>query len=159
MKILCLILACLFIQQSAKAESLQFAASINNEELAEEAIDLLRCVSERKNVTWEFSVEITGTHWLKVREENNSIRGIYHAASNEIPFVMKVGGAGGICEKIAGEEIKLAPASEPSAAFPETSFAEKKTYWPWGLGIGLAVVAGFLIIKNSGPDHRAVLMN
>src|SRR5688500_3871248 len=130
MRLLCFILALALalVDARADAETLRLAASVDNEELAEETVSLLHCLSERKEVPWEFTGEASGSHWLKVREKaNNKLSGTYHSGKEEAAFEMKSGEAEAVCERLAPEteKIGLAPPLAAEAAFPEILVSEK----------------------------------
>jgi hypothetical protein len=161
MKIICVCLLFALLGNTANAESLKFAATVNNEELAEEAITLLHCLAEKTDGGWEFTGEISGSHWLKVKEAGSALSGIYHSGKEETSFKMKAGEAESTCARLipAEEKISLAPPPSDSALQTRILTEDKKSYLPWALGIGVAAVIGFIILGHSGPDHRAMQMN
>ncbi|MGE3262782.1 MAG: hypothetical protein AB7K68_13460 [Bacteriovoracia bacterium] len=161
-KLICI--ALLFQSLAAKADTIQFAAAVQNEELAEEAITLLHCLSERSGVSWEFTGIAEGSHWLKLEESGKELRGMYHRGASETPIVLKIGEAESVCQKFYAEtKAEIAPERfSPQLdlpALPANIESPKKEYWPWVLAFGAATVAGFFIWKSSQPDHRALQMN
>lgn len=161
-KLICL--ALLFQTLTAQAETLQFAATVQNEDLAEEAITLLHCLSERSGASWEFTGVAGGNHWLKLEESGKELKGMYHRDANETPIVLKTGEAESVCQKFYAEaKAEIVPEKFPPRldlpAFPANIDSPKKEYWPWALAFGAATVAGFFIWKSSRPEHRALQMN
>lgn len=164
-KSLCRLLALLtFLPTPASAaERLRFAPVIQDEALAETAIDLLRCLATRAGVEWEYSGVASGQHWLRVEERSGRLGGVYHNGAKETPFSLGRHEAEGTCETLADAgPVSLAPApAEPVADLPDLPQATRpRSYWAWGAATaGVALVAGFLIWRGKQPDHRTVRMD
>jgi hypothetical protein len=143
-------------------ETLQFAANVQNEDLAEEAVHLLHCLSERSGAPWEFTGEISGDHWLRVNEKEKSVHASYRHEGMQTEFDLPLGGAESACEKIFPDRAISEKAPEPvnlgNLSVPTRS--ERKTaYRAWAAAFAGAGVLGFLIWKSRQPDHRALVMN
>lgn len=156
------LLQCLPAQ--AAPGTLQFAASIQDENLAEEAIQLLHCLSERSGAGWEFATQVKGKHWLKAEEKGGALRITYSLAGKEQSLALHEGDSEAACDELFPEQesvlADLAPAPA-EAGLPFSLEAEKtgKPAWPWIAAVGAAAVAGFFIWKGRQPEHRSLLMN
>lgn len=150
----------------AEANSaLNFAASIQNEELAEEAVTLLHCLADRSGTHWEFTGVANGDHWLKLEENQNRITGAYFRQGTKTAVDLKAGEAEETCAKFYPAQapvIQPAAASEPAVLPPNFSPALEsapKNYWPWAIAFGAAALAGFILWKTNRQDHSALRMN
>lgn len=159
---LALLLALTLARPAAAAPVIRFAAHVESEALAEEAILALHCVSSRAGLPWEFSGEASGSHWLRASEEKGKVRLTWHRPEGEREALLGVGGAEEACGKLE-PALALAPAAaaEPAlerlgSAAGEEEEAPSRA-WLW-VGLGAAVAAGFLLWKSRQPDHRGVEM-
>lgn len=162
MKIVSLIMLVILTSNSALAETLQFAASIQNEDLAEESILLLHCLAERSGSAWEFSGEASGSHWLELKEKGSAAEGKYHHGKDEAPVRLRVGQAENLCGEIFPDTPpeSLAPVT-PSPALPNfgaISASPKASYWPWALGAAAVVTVGYALL-HSRDRHQGFTMN
>lgn len=164
---LCLLLclAQLSLLPTARAASvLNFAANIQNEELAEEAVTLLHCLADRSGTHWEFTGAATGDHWLKLEENQNRIVGSYFHEKTKTAVDLKVGEAEQTCAKFHPTEMPViqplaATEPTPDANFPAALESPPKNYWPWAIAFGAAALAGFIFWKANQHDHSALRMN
>lgn len=142
----------------AQAEILRFHPNIQNEALAEEAIELLHCLSEKSGSSWEFNGNAGGTHRLELREESNELRGKYHKEKESYPIALTQGSASDVCAKIYPISAPESPLSE-EAMLPDHE-PETPAKFPWKLaGAASAVLGAFLLWKLSrGPEHRSFRM-
>lgn len=155
--ILCLLLVLSLVPHRAwAAERLEFSSRIQDEALAEEAIDLLRCLSERLTLPWELLEGGKGSHRLHLEEKAGALHGRFSSPEGEKRFTLPPAGASTICEELAPKpEKELEMALEESALPPP----EKKSAWLWwGAALGVAL-GGFLFWKSRQPDHRGLRMN
>ena len=157
--------ALLILNLACPAEAapvIRFAAQVDSEMLAEEAILVLHCVSSRAGLPWEFSGETTGSHWLRAQEEKGKARLTWHKPEGEKEAMLAPGGAEEACSRLEPALVaEPAVASQPSLAQLSSADggeeeAPSRT-WVW-VGLGTAAVAGFLLWKSRQPDHRGIEM-
>ena len=167
MKQAILALLCLSLPLEAAASPvIRFSAQVESEALAEEVILLLHCVSTRAGLSWEFSGEASGSHWLAAREAKGKAQLTWHKPEGEKTAELAAGGSENACDqlepalKTTGELAGPAAARslEPmSASLLDTEDQAPSRAWLWA-GLGAGVVAGFLFWKSRQPDHRGVEM-
>lgn len=142
----------------ARGEALQFQPHIQREDLAEEAIALLHCLSERSGSGWELSGAL-GAHGLELRETpEGTLRGFYRKNRTDKPVELKLGEA----EKVCAQEYP-APTLEiaPQVATLDEDVEEEPTRKPWGwIALSVGIVGGLLLWKASrgGAAHDAIRM-
>ncbi|MGZ3696067.1 MAG: hypothetical protein ACXWQO_18595 [Bdellovibrionota bacterium] len=162
MKIICaLVVYLISFATPSHAATLQFSASVQNEELAEESIALLHCLVERSGDSWEFTGDASGPHWLRVKEEGAQVRVRYFHENREMESTLKAGQAEEQCAKLL-PSLTPPPALSAFSNTPNLEIipeSKSHNYWPWAVAAGAAVAAGFFIWRSSGPDHRALQMN
>ncbi|MGZ3651835.1 MAG: hypothetical protein ACXWP1_10345 [Bdellovibrionota bacterium] len=171
---LLLILLILFLSPCARANAagaLSFAAQVNDEGLAEEAILLAHCLATRTGEGWEFDGEAHGTHWLKVKEADHQLKGSYGKDGKETAFSLAAGESESTCEKLepalaaAAPENRLAPLAPARTLDPLAETSEEnpleagpRKTWLW-VGVGLAAVAGGVLLwRAHQPSYRALQM-
>lgn len=152
----CLLLS--FVLPTARAaDPLQFEARIQKESLAEEAIDLLHCLSERLEIPWELGEGGRAAYRLKLEEKNGLIEGKWLTPEGEKPVHLGPGEAQTVCANL------LPGAQAPSTTIPElasdlnASVSSPKT-WAWAAAAGAIVLGGFFLWKSRQPDHRSLRM-
>jgi hypothetical protein len=156
-----LISLALVLTTPARAETLQFAASVQNEDLAEESILLLHCLAERSGSPWEFTGETAGNHWLELKEKGKIAEGKYRHGSEETPIQLAVGAAEAVCGKIY-PELEKKTALAPAEALPDLSTIappRPRSYWPWALGAAAALAVGYALLHSGGASHSSFTMN
>lgn len=165
MKFVTLVLILAQLPLTSLAETIQFSANVPDEDLAEEAVHLLHCLSERSGAGWEFTAEITNQHWLRVNENGKAANVIYHSPDAETQFELRSGEAEMRCERIYPS--KKAAIAEPASketpmlgnlSVPSTN-NRKTIYWTWAAAFAGASLAGYFIWKSRQPAHRSLLMN
>lgn len=147
---------------AAAPAPLSFSARIQDEALAEEAIDLLHCLAERKGTSWELGLDDAPAPSVRVAEQGGKLVGVYRDEGTH-EFTLEKNGWRRTCEELqpAAEAIALAPA-ESTPAIPNfteaaPSVGSTKT-WAW-VAAGAAVLAGGFILWRAGqPDHRSLRM-
>lgn len=152
----------------ARAEvTLSFAAQVEDEALAEDAILLVHCLSDRSGRPWEFTGEARGPLWLEVHEESRQLKGTYHKDGKDLPFAFRAGGADETCDRLEPAAAKpvaasLAPPAPAlgSLAEPlaEESEAPPRHAWIWA-AVGAAAVGGLLYWRARQPSFRTVEMH
>lgn len=163
-RLLAFILALTLSFPATAAPVIRFAAHVEGEELAEEAILALHCVSSRAGLPWEFSGEAEGSHWLRAVEEKGRVRLTWHQPSGEREAMLVMGGSEEACGKLEpalakGDDLaaRTGPALEPLGAIAEEYDEKPSRTWVW-VAVGAAAVAGFYFWKAKQPDHRGVEM-
>lgn len=154
----------ILVAQSALAGAppLSFSARIQDEALAEEAIDLLHCLAERKGISWELGLDDAPAPSVRVVEQGGKLVGIYRGDS-KVDFTLEKNGWRRTCELL--EPLTAAPefsAAETSPALPdfppEPKAGHGKKTWLW-IAAGAAVLAGgFILWQGRQPDHRSLRM-
>lgn len=162
-----LLLFSLFAAPAHARETILFSAVVDDETLAEEAIMLAQCISEKTGVSWEFSGEIRGSHWLKVRQEGQQLQATYHKEKQESATQLKAGASEEACEKLepGSKEIEpskiLSPLNSLTPSLPRDSGNEEKEItgktWLWA-GAGAIALMGLLFWRSRQPDHRRIEM-
>jgi hypothetical protein len=157
MKIISVLLLFSFALPAHTAEILRFHPNIQNEALAEEAIELLHCLSEKSGSSWEFNGNAGGTHRLELREESHQLRGKYHKEGESHSVELLQGSASSVCAKIYPALVPSADLEEPLLPDHEP---ETRAKFPWKFaGAAAAVLGAFLLWKASrGPEHRSFRM-
>ena len=137
--------------------ALEFSPKIENEQLAEESILLLQCLSQKSGEDWQFTESPLGSHWLQVRQREDGIEGTYRQGGKEENFSLKTGEAETVCAKLLPTSSNPVPEHAPqlSTVIPEPR-NEKK--WIWAGGIALALLGGILYWKSQQPDHKGYVM-
>jgi hypothetical protein len=163
---------CLFLttRLAAAETTLTFGADVRNEGLAEDAIELAHCLSERSGHPWEFTGETRGPLWLKVHEENGRLRGVYHKEGKDLAFEARPGSTDETCEKLEPSNrpgpvaASLAPPPEVREATRLGALTEEPAptapstrTWIWA-GAAVAIVGGILFWRSRQPAYRTVDM-
>lgn len=153
MKIVALIL--LIALPARAAGPLAFSGRIQNEALAEEAIDLLHCLADELEISWELSEESKAAFSLRLEEKGNNLEGFFQTPEGRKTIRMGRGEANKICAELTSAEEKTAsPVELPAESWePEKS----KPRWLWIAGAAALVAGGFFLWK-SRPDHRSLRM-
>jgi len=155
MKLLCLLLS---FQAAFAQDPLQFSARIQSEALAEEAIDLLHCLSEELEMPWELGEGNRASHRLHLKEKNGALEGEFVTPAGKTALHFSRGEAHATCAKLNPK-----PGIAPEPAIPETNLealgSQSPKRWPWILAAAAAVAGGFLLWKSRQPDHRGFRMN
>lgn len=142
----------------ARGETLRFQPHIQRADLAEEAIALLHCLSDRSGTSWEFT-GASGPHSLELHETSDAgLKGVYRRDGKETALSLRLGEAEKACAEVYPST--AFPVSAPSVPFVEEEVAEP-TALPWGwIGVSsLGILGGFLLWKSQrGADHQAILM-
>lgn len=159
---MCLLLSLLLSlssQPSNAQQPLSFAAQIEDEQLAEEAILLLHCLSHRSGRPWEFTGDARGEAWLKVQERNRKLEGVYRSNGKEQGFELAAGESDAVCDKLEQSTMKpeILPADPVLPREPIALSSGISGTWLWA-GAGLAVAAGFLYWKSKQPAYKTILM-
>ncbi len=142
------------------AEIMRFFAQVESDALAEESILLVHCLSARSGSPWEFSGQADGRHWVKVEERKGTLEGIYQRDAIQKTFRLSTGETEKVCDQL--EPAATPPISESlppniSLDFREEENPGKKATWLW-VGLGAALVGGFILWKSKQPSHRGVEM-
>lgn len=160
---------------SAAASELRFFPKIQNESLAEEAILLLQCLSQKSGDDWVLgegdsspAPQEQKDHWLKIDQLSGKIeaQGRYFHEEKEIKFALKIAEAGKVCATIFPENPNPSPSSKEDSlpgSFPESvdsnAFPKKSNKLIWGLASAAALlVGGYLLWKSHQPDHSSMKM-
>lgn len=155
-----LALLLLILPLSANAEPLEFSARIKSENLAEEAIDLLHCLSDRLEIPWELGEGGRASIRLKVVEKSQKLEGEFFREGKAEAFTLSAGESARICEQ-------LAPIQKPDPNFPlglkeDWQPEPEPAKWIWAASAvaTVAVLAGgFLFWKSRQSDHRGLKMD
>lgn len=142
----------------AGTDPLEFRARIKNELLAEEAIDLLHCLSDRLEIPWELGEGGKASHRLSLTEVGGGLEGVLVLPKGETKFSLGQGESQAVCEKILPEENSEEAEMEDEPDFPSASPAGPAKNWVWGVAAAAALVGGFLFWKSRQPDHRSLRM-
>jgi hypothetical protein len=137
------------------ADPLAFSGRIQNEALAEEAIDLLHCLADGLELPWELNEDTKAAYALRLEEKGAQLEGFFQSPDGKKEIRLGKGEAHKICAGLTG-------AKEESAAMPglpaENWEPEKsKPKWLW-IAAGAALLAGGFLWWNSRPDHRSMKM-
>lgn len=154
MKTIALLL--LFALPAHGADPLAFSGRIQNEALAEEAIDLLHCLADSLGLPWELNEEGKAAYSLRLEEKNGRLEGAFGSPAGKREIRLGKGEANKICSEITGAEEKIAgdtPALPAEGWEPE----ESKPRWLW-IGAAAALLAGGFFLWKSRPDHRSFKM-
>jgi hypothetical protein len=155
---------------TARAETLlSFTAEITDEALAEDAILLVHCLSDRTAHSWELNSETRGPLWLKMKEVGPAVEGIYHKEGKDLPFTLKPSNSDEICNQ-------LEPASNPTPTLgllkpdikdpgprgvteidPPSNSTGKP--WLWAAAAGAAILAGAFFWRAHQPSFSKINMN
>jgi hypothetical protein len=155
MKLFALLLS---FQSAFAQDPLQFSARIQNEALAEEAIDLLHCLSEQLEMPWELGEGNRASHRLTLREKNSALEGAFTTPAGETAITLGRGEAHAVCAKLA-PKLSLAPDPDLPEKNWETLDSPMPKRWLWAAAAAAAVAGGFLFWKSRQPDHRGFRMN
>lgn len=142
------------------AEPIRFLAQVESEALAEEAILLLHCLAARAGTSWEFSGEASGRHWMSVEEKKGLLEGVYQREAAHKKFLLRAGQSDDVCDQLepaAAPALPAEPKLAPALVTVEEDSGGKGRAWLW-VGIGAALVGGFLVWRSRQPDHRGVEM-
>jgi hypothetical protein len=134
-------------------QPIAFQARIQNENLAEEAIDFLHCVSEATQLPWELS-EANSSHQIILKERDGALIGTLKVQNQETPIAIKIGEAKLICEKHFPPKFV---SNEPPVIF-DKPIKSSKTWITAGI-LTVAVGLGIFLWKMQRPDHRGIQMN
>ncbi len=159
-KVLIQFLIFCFSLPAAANSPIEFSARIKNENLAEEAIDLLHCLSQNLGLSWELTENGSGPYRLRLEEKEGKLSGTYVAPEGEEAVAFGPGEAGKACA-----ELTEMPPIKPRALAEQTpllSIEEIKPSpqkWLWVGAAAAAVVGGFFFWKSRQPDHRSLKMD
>jgi hypothetical protein len=140
---------------------LLFTAKIQAESLAEEAIALLQCLSDRTGAPWELVAAIgDGSHWLRLEQVGSAVQGIYRNGAREEKISLRAGEAATVCTALAPESEAPAPDENlpsllPLEAEPENEGKSKMGWW-WAGGALAVALGGFLLWRANQPAHEAI---
>jgi hypothetical protein len=153
MKTIALLL--LFALPAHGADPLAFSGRIQNEALAEEAIDLLHCLADSLGLPWELNEEGKAAYSLRLEEKNGRLEGNFGSPAGKKEVRLSKGEANKVCSTLTEAEEKTADA--PS--LPEENWEPEKSKprWLWVAGATALLLGGFLFWK-SRPDHRSLKM-
>ena len=144
-----------FSLQQASAATIGFSANIPSEDLAEEAISLLRCLSEQSENPWELSQGGTYEWNLNLKQVSDHVEGSFQQGE-KITAIKLQGNGKEICRTLFPPK-EPAPVEQPKLpAFDEPEPRGKSLL----LGsVALAVIAGGIFLwARSRPDHRSLKM-
>lgn len=161
------ICALLLPRTSSATEAISFVADVQSEALAEEAILLVHCLSNRSGLSWEWSGEKKGRQWLELHEKEGVAVGSYHRDQSDKTVELKLNQADAVCaalEPAAKESglASLAPLEKDPAPLALVSddgqdSGHSKT-WLW-VGLGAAAIAGgFFLLRPKAAEHGSLLM-
>lgn len=150
-----------FTQAFASPAPLSFSARIQNEALAEEAIDLLHCLSERKGIPWELGTENSPAPSVRLVEKNGALEGEYRGEEKK-EFRLERNGWRAACDQLAPGAAPSAPVASSGPFLPteEPAPAPGHANKTWLVaGAAVAVLAGgFILWRANRPDHRSLRM-
>lgn len=141
-------------------EVIHFSANIQNEDLAEEGIELLECLSTKAELPWELQNGIRGTHWLYLEQLKGSseVKGQAKIREKQHSFSLRPGGAREICQAILPSPPVLTPEIPPVLEVTSEPKSGNTKYWVIG-GLIAAAITGFVIWRRSSqPMHRSIEM-
>ena len=158
------LLVWILVAQSALAATppLSFSARIQDEALAEEAIDLLHCLAERKGISWELGLEDAPAPSVRVVEQGGKLVGFYRGEA-KVDFTLEKNGWRRTCELLEPRAETASPGVfSPAPALPDFPQEPKarsgQKTWLW-IAAGAAVLAGgFILWQGRQPDHRSLRM-
>lgn len=163
MKLALLLLALQYAFAAPSSAPLAFSARIQDAALAEEAIDLLHCVAERKGIAWELAGENAGAPSVRLEEKDGRLEGTYRDDSIK-KFELVKNGWRAACDQLvpaSQQEEKIAsraPLSLPTEDPVSESTASPTRKWIIA-GAAVAVIAGgFILWRANRPDHRGLRM-
>lgn len=159
MKLIWCILA--LTQAFAGEAPLSFSARIQDEALAEEAIDLLHCVAERKGISWELGSDNAPAPSVRLVEKGGRLEGIFRDEATR-EFTLSKNGWRAACDELVPEAARASAASPylPTEA-PETEKSgtgESKGKWLVAGAVVAALAGGFILWRAGRPDHRSLRM-
>jgi hypothetical protein len=138
----------------AQAQSvLYFQARIHNEQLAEEAIEFLHCISRKAEIAWELS-EASAKNTLSLKEDSGKLMGHLRLGERREEVNFALGEGLDRCEQLFPDPAK----DQVEASLPLESVATPKSAKTW-LTVGTIAVAiglGLFLWQQKGPDHRAL---
>jgi hypothetical protein len=155
MKTIATILALALPLQAAAQTPLAFSARIQNERLAEEAIDLLHCLADRLEMPWELNEDTTAPFRLKLEEKGGRLIGAFHSPEDGRDLSLGLGESNKICNDLI--EVEEAAMENPALPVENWEPAPPKKPWLW-IGAAAAVLAGGFLLWRSQPDHRSFKM-
>jgi hypothetical protein len=156
-KILAVVLVAALAVPSAAAEPLEFSARIKSETLAEEAIDLLHCLSEALDIPWELGEGGKAPYRLNLREENGSLSGAFISPEGERSFRLSSGEARSACAALAPAPEE--PAWEEERLLSRWEPPEESRRWLWSAVGAAALTGAFFLWKSRQPKHRSFRMD
>lgn len=160
MKVRSLILLLLFPNLSfGETTPLLFSARIQDERLAEEAIELLQCLADRAGTGWELADTAAGAHWVRIEEKGKQLVGEYEAEGRRQPFSLAGNGWRQTCDQLRPSRATAA-APSPPPSLPELAPEPERSYspWWWAGAAGLAI-GGFFLWRQRAVRHPGIQMN
>lgn len=153
MKIAALLL--LIALPARAADPLAFSGRIQNEALAEEAIDLLHCLADGLELPWELSEDTKAVYALRLEEKGAQLEGFFQSPAGKKEIRLGKGEANKICAGLT--ETEEQPVALPGLPAENWEPEKPKPKWLW-IAAGAALLAGGFLWWNSRPDHRAFKM-
>jgi hypothetical protein len=160
MKAIPILLACSLLPGNCFAQApegpLVFSARIQEAALAEEAIDLLHCLSDHLNMDWELGEGRQAKWSLNVREGQGKLIGSFHAPDKDTKISLAEGDAGALCDQLAPSAAEKV--TEIGSPLPESREPETRSTWIWAVGALAVAAGGFFLWKAGRPDHQSIRM-
>ncbi len=151
----CLLVASILNPMPAFAQSiLHFQARISDERLAEEAIELLHCISSVAEVPWELSEE-QGKNRLVLQEQQGKLRGELSLFGEKKEIEVSLGEAQSQCEQLFPKPRSL----DTTTLLEKTEAPKSKKTWVTLGAILLAAGVGFFLWKQNRHDYGAIQMS
>lgn len=156
MKFICFLLVVSILNPiPALAQSiLHFQARISDERLAEEAIELLHCISSAAEVPWELSEE-QAKNRLFLQEQQGKLHGELSLFGETKKIELSLGDAQSQCELLFPKPMSI----DTTTLLENTEAPKSKKTWITMGAIVLAVGVGFFLWKQNRHDYGAIQMS